>query len=148
MADLVAVQIRDAVAALVTGLATTGTRVFIGADALYPLADNALPGIKVLLGPETIEPVSMPAPRRLRHMRSVDVIGCARKNADVDAELGQINKEVRVVLAMPLAGPWTTLTPASVVPMLDVTTEQPKGEIRMRYEAEYYTREGVPDVRL
>jgi hypothetical protein len=148
MSDLVAVQIRDAVAAYLTGLATTGARVFTGSPALYPLAPNALPAIKVLLGPETIQPTSMPAPRLLDHMRSVDVIACARKDVDVDAELGQINKEVFAVLAMPLAGPWKALTPASVVPQLDVSSEQPKGEWRIRYEAWYKTREGAPDVAV
>ena len=52
------IQIRDAIATLVTGLTTTGARVF--KSPIYPLAANSLPGVIVMLGPETLRPVELP----------------------------------------------------------------------------------------
>ena len=101
-----------------------------------------------MLGPETIEATTMGIPRTYRRMRSVDVTGCTKDSEDIDAVLGQIALEVEVALAMPLniGKPWTSLTLASITPQGDTSTEQRTGQWQMRFEAEYYTREGAPDV--
>ena len=49
-------QIRDALAALLTGLATTGGNVFT--HALYPLEAAGLPGLNIATPSETIEDAS------------------------------------------------------------------------------------------
>jgi len=134
-----AIQIRDAIVALVTGLTTTGTRVF--KSPIYPLAANALPGIVVMLGPETLRSIELP--RIYERKRSIDVIPCAQDNADLDGALAQSGVEIEGVLGM-ADGPWKTLVLTSIDPNLDTSGAEPVGQLRMRYEAMYYTRDGSP----
>ena len=137
------IQIRDAVVDLVTGLTTAGSRVYV--SPIYPLAANAIPGIVVLLGSQTLTPVELP--RIYERRLAVYVIPCAGDNDDLDALLATMAAEVEVVLGM-AAGPWKSLLLSSVDRDRDTSGEQPIGRQPMRYEATYYTRDGVPDAFL
>ena len=62
-------QIRDAIVTAVTGLATTGTRVY--KTRLYPLEQGKLPGICVYTKSEEILPATVTKPRTVERVLEV-----------------------------------------------------------------------------
>jgi hypothetical protein len=145
MANHLRRQIREAIATAVTGLATTGARVY--QSRVYPLEDTNLPALLIHTQAEDVLSVTLPAPRTLQRALRVQVIAVAKATADLDDTLDQICKEVEVALAMPAAsGPWKTLTLQTVEIELTGSTEKPVGQAAMTYEALYMAAENTPDV--
>jgi hypothetical protein len=140
-------QIREAVATAVTGLATTGARVF--QSRVYPLQRTDLPALVVLTLGQTSERGSLPAPGRMVHSLRLQVVAVAAAVDGLDDELDQICKEVEIALAMPcaaLAGIATTITLVSTDIELDGESEQPVGRAAMTFEVVYHAAENAPDV--
>ncbi|MBK7592227.1 MAG: hypothetical protein IPI27_13400 [Betaproteobacteria bacterium] len=96
MANHVRRQIREAVATAVTGLTTTGTRVF--QSRVYPLEATDLPALLIATLSETSEPVTIHGPRELMRVLSVQVWH-HKATADLDDALDLICKEVEIALA-------------------------------------------------
>lgn len=149
MANHLRRQIREAVAAAVTGLTTTSTRVF--QSRVYPLEASDLPALLVVAEVERTQAVTIHAPRGLQRTLAVDVIGIARATADLDDTLDLIAKEVEIALAPPvsaLAGLATTIGPPQTDIAIDGSSEKPTGRVRLRFEIEYFTADNAPDVAL
>jgi len=89
--------IRTAAVAALTGLATTAARVY--ANRQHPLADANLPGLRVFLNDENVEPITVHAP--VVYARTVQLVVecCAKDNATLDATCDQMQLEVETALA-------------------------------------------------
>lgn len=149
MANHLRRQIREAIATAVTGLATTGSRVF--QSRVYPLEDGDLPALRVTTLGETVDSLSLGAPRIQERRLRVTVEIVARAVADVDDTLDQSAKEVEVALAMPcaaLAGIAKSITLLSADIELDGTSQRPTGHAAMAFDVLYMTAENAPDVAL
>lgn len=148
MADHLRKQIREAAATALTGLATTGSRVF--ASRARPLQASDLPALRVYCDDESIEHVST-GPERLRERR-VDLIveACAQANADLDDTLDQVAKEVEQALDAnnSLGVGVKFIEPRDITAEFMGEGETTIGVARMRFEAVYYTAKGAPDVAL
>jgi hypothetical protein len=148
MANHVRRQIREAVASAVTGLTTTGARVF--QSRVYPLEDSDLPALLVVAEVENADAATIHAPRVLERSVMVDVVGIAKAVADLDDTLDLIAKEVETALATTSA--LNGLAKTLGAPQTDITlagsADKPTGRIRLRYAVTYYTHDNAPDVAL
>lgn len=149
MANHLRRQIREAIGSAVTGLATTGARVF--QSRVYPLQDAELPGLLIASESEVSIGETLGAPRLLMRTLRMQVAAIAKATADLDDTLDQIAKEVEIALAMPcaaLAGIAKTITLASTEIELEGTADQPKGRATLTYEVTYLAAENAPDTAL
>lgn len=147
MANHLRRQIREAAAALVTGLGTTGARVF--QMRIYPLQAAELPGLLVFTNDETAERLTFPAPSIIERRLELVVEGYARATSNLDDTLDGIAKEVEVAIGGDhgLGGLAKSATLRSTqVEMVDA--DQPVGMVRMIFDVVYMVREGAPDVAL
>jgi len=147
MANHLRRQVREAVATLLTGLTTTGSRVY--QSRVQPLAASQLPGLVILTNNEDIEQSTIGG--MLERRLQVEVIGKVKASADVDDKLDDIAKEVEVKVYSSLTN--NTLT--GLIKSLDLKsidvgingeTDQKVGEIRMQFEAVYFNQAATPDV--
>lgn len=146
MANHLRRQIREAVATAVTGLTTTGARVF--QSRVYPLQDTELPALLIYTEGETSVRRTLAAPGLLERTARVVVRAVAKATADLDDTLDQICKEVEIALAMPNAtvSVVKTITLVATDIELDGSAEKPTGQAAMTYEVIYFTAENAPDV--
>ena len=148
MANHLRRQIREAVATAVTGLTTTGSRVF--SSRVYPLEDADLPALLVLTELESTETQTIHAPRVLQRIVFVDITGVAKAVADLDDTLDLIAKEVEVAMATTSAlnGIAKLVGPPQTEITLTGSAEKPTGRVRIRYAIDYFTADNAPDVAL
>ncbi len=149
MANHVRRQIREAVGIVLTGLATTGARVFQSRS--YPLEAADLPGLLISTESEAVEYVDINAPALQQRRLTLRVNAIATATADLDDALDGICKEVETALASPgatLAALAKAITLASVTMGIDVSGAQPIGRASLEYVVEYFVRENAPDVAL
>ena len=149
MANHVRRQIREAVVSALTGLTTTGSRVF--ASRVYPLEAADLPGLQVFTVSESsvVESISNPSPLDRTLVLRVEVV--ARATADLDDALDGICKEVEIALAMPcaaLAGLAKTIALGNTDIEFDGGGDQPTGRAVMDYVISYNVMENAPDVAI
>lgn len=146
MANHAHTQIRSAVVAALTGLATSGTRVF--ANRLYPLTAAELPALRVYLDEESAEPLSVHVQASSRVL-SLSVEACAKANAALDDTLDQIGKEVEIALAAGLNVAGAYLQPIYTgMSFTDDMADQPVGVKRMTFSIPFEAAAGAPDVLL
>jgi hypothetical protein len=142
-------QIREAVATAVTGLTTTGTRVF--QSRVYPLEAADLPCLLVRTEGDTSEVQSIHAPSPLMRTLSVRIIAIARATSDLDDTLDEICRQVEVALAMPcsaLSALAETIALESTTIEMSGNAEQPTGSATLQYQVVYFAAENAPDVAL
>ena len=146
MANHVRRQIREAVGTAVTGLTTTGSRVF--QSRVYPLETTDLPGLLINTQSEQSEPISIHGPRMLQRTVQLNVVAVARAVADLDDTLDGICKEVEIALASAgsLGGLAKSVTLASTELEMSGEVEKPTGRAQMTFEVEYFVLENAPDV--
>lgn len=137
--------IRDAVAAIVTGLSTTGSRVHKA--YAYPKSESELPCLMVRIGDERIEAGTVGQGQD----RTLDIIvsGLVQEKGDLDATLNQIGLEVEqaLIAASPTLGGlvadvWLT----GIQSDLDTSLQKPCGRIDLTFQAIYFTTAGDPGV--
>lgn len=142
-------RIRQAVATALAGLPLTGARVF--RSRVYPLEAADLPGLLVYVRDESVEAISLPAPRTLERRLQLDVVAVARAVGDLDDLLDDIAEDVEQALAMPcaaLAGLAKRITLTSTELALLDGGDQPLGRATLTYTVDYFTTENAPDVAL
>jgi hypothetical protein len=148
MADHAREQIRDKVVAKVTGLTTTGTRVY--PSRKYPLDDDLFPGLCVYTLNEVIDEEE----GKLAgiQFRSVDIVieGYDALVAGLDDKMGDIATEVETSLFADrfLTGSLSALDLVSTEVDLNVEAAKPVGMIKLTFKAQYLTAEGAPTVTL
>ena len=148
MANHVRRQIRERVATTLTGLTTTGSKVY--QSRVYPLAANNLPGLLVYTTSESSAPDVMGAQPELDRELNLVIEGYAKTASNLDDVLDLISKEVEIAMAAD-----TTINSLAKDSYLSATEieltgegEQPIGIVTMSYTVQYRTANNAPDVAL
>ena len=90
-------QIRDALATALTGLTTSGARVY--KNRLYPLDTAELPGLRIYLDADAVEVETIHSPLVYGHDLSVTVEACARASSALDDTLDTMALEIETALS-------------------------------------------------
>ena len=135
-------QIREAVAAALTGLATTSTRVY--QSRMRPVGDAGLPCLLITTDQEEIETTLQ---SRQNRSLTVTVRGMAKTTTTLDDTLDTIAKEVET--AAQAAGTLSGKVPGGLVLRtidieIDDALDKPAGVVVMQYQAGYFTQAGAP----
>lgn len=147
MADHLRKQIRDAMVAAVTGLATTGTNAF--GTRIHPVEAARLPAVLVYATEETSDTTTLGVDGTQQRITTFEVACVARKAAGVEDEIDQIALEVEQALHTSFAGGAL----AALVKRLELVTwefefdpeaDQPLAAGILSYLAEYGTKESDP----
>jgi hypothetical protein len=145
MADHARKQLRDAVADAVTGLASTGSRVFV--SRLVPTrAEETLPLLLVYTTSESSEESTLDGiDERTIEVR---VEGLAAATASLDDVLDEIAKEVEIALGTPIAigSDETRLSYTGAEIEMRDGLARPVGSVALSFEAVLFTASGSPDV--
>ena len=88
--------IRDNVETTLTGLTTTGTRVY--KTRVYPVAEDRLPGIAIYTRDESTEYATITKPRTQNRELTVSVEIYVKAIANYDDQLDQIASEIETAL--------------------------------------------------
>lgn len=149
MADHIRKQIRDAFVTQVTGLTTTGARVFPSRIRNLAVAD--LPALRVYAEQENIEDESIvDVPFQQRRSITIRVEAVAKATDALDDTLDLICKEVEIAIAANttlggLALLHCSLTNTEI--QIDANSEVPAGMATMTWKVETFTMNNAPDVR-
>lgn len=139
-------QIREYIGGtLVSGLTTTGTRVY--QSRLYPMADDNLPGLLVYTTTEESEPDVMGSTRNIDRAMNLVIEGFAKTATNLDDKLDTIADEVETAMA---GSPTiNSLAKNSWLASTEIALmgegETPVGVITMNYSVIYRTRDSSPD---
>jgi hypothetical protein len=141
-------QLREAIATAVTGLTTTGTRVF--QSRVYRTEATDWPCLLVYVTDEEIEIAEITAPTVYQRTMQIQVIGQAKLAASLDNSLDQIGKEVETALSadITVGGALVNLELTAVSISMSGDAERPTGEVAMSYRAVLMTAANAPDVSL
>lgn len=136
--------IREALATVVTGLTTTGSRVF--QSRMRPQDD--LPCLIVVTNDESIDRAGIGD--ELEHSLEIVVTGIAKAADNVDDTLDTIAEEVEIAIGAnnSLGGRVRGLDLRNLQTEFDDSLEQPVGLVRLGYRATYFTNAGVPGTTL
>jgi len=147
MANHVRQQIREAAAALLTGLNTTGPRVY--QSRVKVLADNELPCLVVLTNSEQIDRLDISPDPQLERSLDLVVLAKAKHTADLDDKLDTIIKEVEIAANnTTLGGLISSIQLSSIEVELNGEGEKPVGQATMTFNITYTTRASAPDVAI
>lgn len=142
MADHYRQQVRDAVVAAVTGLATTGPRVL--RNRVHPVEEETLPCLLVYSLREESEIEAIGRPRGLLRALDLAVVAVSRDRL-LDDALDAVCAEVEAALgAATLGGLVKDLTLEETEVQFDGEAERPTGRARMTWRALYRTPENDP----
>lgn len=141
-------QIREAAAALVTGLATSGTRVY--QNRLHPLADANLPCLLVNTDGEEIEHLSIGAPAILERVLDLSVHCIAKAASNLDDTLDTMLAEVEAVLGVPGVMPALikSIDLKKIRIEMEDGRESPVGVATLDYRIAYITASNAPQTAL
>lgn len=150
-----ALHLRDQIIAglvsALTGLTTTGARVYADRDTDgEPLGDDMLPGLVILSADQADEPLTLSIPRTIAASFDVDVVAHVKAASNSAARLlaNLVAKEVAAALgAQPLlASLGALITPSQSPPEWEGGAELPTGRLTLRYRVRYHYKENAADV--
>lgn len=139
-------QVRAAAVTALTGLTTTGSRVY---DSLvYPMQDKQLPGLRIDTGDEDIAVESIDGELLARTLQLV-VQACVKQNTNYNDTVDDIIKEVEIAISgnQALGGAKAVLL-KSIHVELSGDGEKPVAVATMTFEVLYYSAQSAPDVAL
>lgn len=140
-------SIRDALVTAVTGLATTGARVFPG--RVYPVQDSELPGLLVFTDNEDIGIASLGVSRLLDRDADAVVEAVFKDTASLDDKGDTILSEVETATGPGLSlggGKWLQLSRIEFERADE--GEKPTARMRMIFKVRYITAHGAPNTAL
>lgn len=144
MADHLHKQIRGALVTKLTGLTTSGSRVY--ANRLQPLADALLPTLRIYLDDETAQPETMHAPYLQARALTAVVEAVAKATSSLDDTLDLMSKEVEIALAAGITVGSATLYPIYAgMSFDDEQSDKPVGIKRMTFSISYTAMSNAPD---
>lgn len=139
-------QIREAAASAITGLTTTGTRVY--QSRVRPLSDASLPCLMVTTNDETVEVLTVHGPAQLDRRLTLTVDAIAKATSNLDDTLDTMIAEVETVLGnTTLSGKVKSLVLQSVGISIE-QGEKPAGRASMQFEANYMTVANAPSTAI
>lgn len=140
-------QIRDAVVAALTGLATSQSRVF--KNRTLELQDGDLPGLRIYTNEEDTATASLGISRIRETTMVLRVEACSKKSSGMDDELETMIGEVLTAIdANQGAGGAKYIEPRRLEIEMEGAAEKEVGVAKMSYEVFYITAQGRPDVAL
>lgn len=140
-------QIREAVATLLTGLTTTGARVY--QSRIYPLRDSDLPCL--LISTDDEQDVTLGPGENSAQERNLQLsIRCVSKQVtDLDDKLDTMLAEVETALGnQTLSGKAKALQLESINIEMSDDLEKPVGIATAVFRVTYYTATGTPATAL
>lgn len=145
MANHVRQQLREAIAVVVTNLATTGARVF--QSRAYPLQETDLPCLLVKTESERIDYQTIHASTLQERDITVTIEAVARATSNLDDTLDKICKEVEIAIN---AASTISKDIRLIGTNLDTSVigNQPVGLATMIYKMKVYTLSNAPDVAV
>jgi hypothetical protein len=141
-------QIRDAAVTALTGLTTTGTRVY--RSRIYPLAQAKLPGLAIYTKSESTDYATQARPRTLIRTLSVAVEAYVSANTDFDETIDDIASEVEAAMYtnLTLGG----LAKDSKISGIEIDFsgdgENPVAVATLTIDITYVTTEGSPNTAV
>lgn len=137
-------QIREAVVTALTGLTTTGARVY--ANRLYPIEAANLPALRLYLDDETAERLTLHGNPIEARVLTLVVEACAQAAADLDDTLDLISQEVETDLAAGLTVGGKTLEALYTgMTYQDEPAGTPVGVKRMTFSIPFECAANAPD---
>ncbi len=136
-------QIRDALATALTGLTTSGSRVY--PNRLYPMDTAELPGLRIYLDADAVEVETIHSPLVYMHDLSITVEACARSSSALDDTLDTMALEIETALANGI-----TISGKKLEPVLtgsqydDEPGSPPVGVKRLTFSLAYFTASNDP----
>lgn len=148
MADHLRTQIRNAVAAKLAGLPTTGDRVYIGRTR--PLTKNYEPSLLIYTPGETSRRAAAGSPPILERPAIVVIEGRVSMAGVPDDMLDQIAAEVEAAMTSDLSLGGLAYNLQFQATDVDTKSEGERqlGGIRLAYLVTYRTAEGRPTIRV
>ena len=140
--------IRDNIETTLTGLASTGGRVY--KTRVYPIAEDRLPGIAIYTRSESAEYSSITPPRTIIRELVVSAEIYVKSQADYDDDLDQIASEIEEALT-------TDITRGGYAKDTQITDfdcdfsgdgDQPVARATMQISVTYVTLEGDSEVSV
>lgn len=144
MADHLHKQIRGALVTKLTGLTTSGARVY--ANRLMAMADANLPGLRIMLDEERATPLTVHAPHVLERELTLAVECCAKAASALDDTLDLMSKEVEIALASGITVGSATLIPVYAgMNFDDEQLDKPIGVKRLTFNLTFAAMNNAPD---
>ena len=146
MANHVRQQIREKFGTTLTGLTTTGSRVY--ESRVYPL--ETVPALVIYTKSETSEPIVIGTDRVMSRELSVVVEGYAKATSNFDDTIDTISKEVEEAISADrtLGG----LAKDTYIESTEIEYtgdgEQPVGYVSLTFLTNYYVQETNPDIAV
>lgn len=151
MANHVRQQIREAAAALLAGLTTTGSHVF--QSRVYVYNDDELPCLSVTTNREQVSILGSGINPLLERNLELVVIARTKLTTNLDDKLDTMMKEVEQAFnaslaANTLSGLVKDISLASIEVEMNGDNEKPVGQATMTFNTEYFTQASAPTVSL
>ena len=139
-------QLRDAAVTALTGLTTTGARVY-GSRA-YNMQDAIIPGLRIFTSSESSQSIEMGSTRIRERSLTLAIEICVKANTGYADTADLIAKEVEIALDNDntLGGRCKMIEPRDYTEELSGEGEHPIAIGRMQFEVTYHARKGSPDV--
>lgn len=141
-------QLRDSLTTALTGLASTGSRVY--QSRVYPLAANKLPGLLIYSKSENIEYSTMGLPRIQERTVSFNVEVYVKGVSGYDNSIDQICLEIEEALYanITLGGNAAYLSIRDFSADFSGNGDQPVGLATMTVDVLYRVNEDAPDITI
>ena len=148
MANHLRRQIRERIAADVTGLVTTGSNVF--QSRVYPLEDASLPCLLVYSTSEESEILNQGTPRLQARTLNITIQGVAAESSDIDDKLDLIAKEIETALSADRDINSLAQDSFLTSTEIEINADGAKtvGTLRLNYQIDYRVYDNAPDVAL
>lgn len=147
MADHLHKQIRGKIETALTGLTTSGARVY--SNRIQPMADANLPGLRIFADDESAEALTVHAPHVQERSLRLSVECCAKAVSNLDDTLDLMSKEVEIALAAGITIGSTSLVPIYTgMSFDDDQSDKPVGVKRLNYSLTFQTMNNAPDTLL
>jgi len=141
-------QLRERAATTLTGLTTTGSKVY--QSRVYPLSAANLPGLLIYTKSEDSEIVTMSGARTLLRNLSLVIEGYVKAVSNYDDTVDTIAKEVETAMGndVTLNGLAKNSYLESTEIEYDGEGEKPVAVVSLTYTVEYMTKENAPQTAV
>ena len=146
MANHVRQQLRESIAAAITGLTTTSTRVF--QSRVYPIEVGQLPCLVVTSDGDSVSADTVHHPYQQNRSTTIRIEAYARAIADLDDTLDLICKEVETAIGGVSFGIAQGGDLQGTQIEFDSIGDQPVGKATLIYSKDLYTLSNSPDVLI
>lgn len=147
MADHLHKQIRGALVTALTGLTTSGARVY--ANRLAPLPDTTSPSLLITLDDESAAGLTIHSPQAQDRTLTLSVAAVAKASSNLDDTLDLMSKEVEVALSAGITVGGRLLEVFYTgMSFEDQQSDKPVGIKRMSFSVQFSAMSNAPDVLI